>query len=277
MVARRFVQQDVFAEEPLRGNPLAVVVDADGLTDEEMARLANWTNLSETTFLLAPTDPAADYRVRIFTTDGELPFAGHPTLGTCHAWLAHGGVPRSPGLGVQECGVGLVRVHLDGDLLAFEAPPLVRSDPLPDAEVAALCAAVGLDPAAVVAGSWVDNGPGWRALLLRSADDVLAAAPPAGPIKLGLVGPHPPGGPAALEVRAFFGDGAVAAEDPVTGSLNASVAQWLLGSGRIAAPYVAAQGTALGRAGRVHVSVADDHAVRVGGRVRSVIVGTVDL
>jgi PhzF family phenazine biosynthesis protein len=276
-MTRRFDQLDVFTAQALRGNPLAVVHDAAGLDDARMAAFARWTNLSETTFLSPPTDPAADYRVRIFTPGGELPFAGHPTLGSCHAWLAAGGRPRDDALVVQQCGVGLVRVRRQGTRLAFAAPPLRRSGPLDDALVAQISAALALPGGAVQAHQWVDNGPGWCAMLLDSADRVLALRPdwPAlGELKLGVVGPHAPGGEAAFELRAFIGDGAY--EDPVTGSLNASVAQWLIGAGRAPARYVAAQGAALQRAGRVHIEAVGD-TVWVGGDVAPCISGQVAL
>ena len=269
----------MFSAEAYLGNPVAVVLDGDGLTDVEMARVANWTNLSETTFVLAPSVPGADYRVRIFTPSRELPFAGHPTLGTCHAWLAAGGRP-SAGEGadiVQECGVGLVRVRrVAGGRLAFAAPPLVRSGPADDALVATLVHAAGVDPDHVVAAEWVDNGPGWIALLLDSVEAVLAADPHGDVGDLGLVALHPAGAGADVEVRAFFPKDGATAEDPVTGSLNASLAQWLLGSGRLTAPYVASQGTALGRAGRVHVSTSEDGDIWIGGDTVTCVAGTID-
>lgn len=278
---RRFHELDVFASGPLTGNPLAVVHDAEGLGDDELQRFANWTNLSETTFLLPPSDPRADYRVRIFTPAAELPFAGHPTLGSARAWLAGGGEPQDPTTVVQECGVGLVPVRRDGERLAFAAPPLIRSGALEASETAELATVLGLDPGDVVAAAWVDNGPGWRALRLRSAEAVLAVEPPAGdvgPFDVGLVGPHPPGGECAVEVRAFFGDGTgTVREDPVTGSLNASLAQWLTAEGVLDLPYVAAQGTRLGRAGRVHVSSDDTGTIWVGGRAAVTVSGTISL
>lgn len=269
---------DVFSAEPLGGNPVAVVHGADDLTDEQMAAFARWTNLSETTFLLVPTDPAADYRLRIFTPGEELPFAGHPTLGSAHAWLEAGGSPATDGVVVQECGAGLVRVHRGGDLLAFEAPPLVRSGPVADADLARVVRALRVDPDAVVDAAWVDNGPGWVGVLLRDADAVLALEPDWAAFEgldIGVVGPYAAGGEAAVEVRAFC-PGLGITEDPVTGSLNAGLAQWLLGSRRLAAPYVAAQGTCLQRHGRVHVDVVDG-TVRVGGATRTTLEGTARL
>ncbi len=277
MMRRAFSQVDVFTAAPLLGNPLAVVSDAAALSDGEMQAIARWTNLSETTFLLPPTDAAADYRVRIFTPHGELPFAGHPTLGTCHVWLASGGKPKTPGLALQECAVGLVRVRCDGPRLAFAAPPLRRTGPLEPDLLAKIRAALSLAPGDVVHHQWVDNGPGWCAVMLASARAVLDLAPdwPAlAPLKLGVVGPHAPGHDAAFEVRAFIGDGGY--EDPVTGSLNASLAQWLTGAGLAGSSYVAAQGTVLHRAGRVHLR-RDGDTVWVGGDVVDVVSGTIGL
>lgn len=274
---RRFHQVDVFTAEALRGNPLAVVHAAGGLDDARMAAMARWTNLSETTFLLPPTVAGADYRVRIWTPAGELPFAGHPTLGSCWAWLAAGGVPRAPGRIVQECGVGLVAVRQDGARLAFAAPPLRRSGPLEPAVRAQIAAALGLADADIAADQWVDNGPGWCAVLLRSGAQVRALRPDMavlGALKLGVVGPQAAGDDTAFEVRAFF---AGIGEDPVTGSLNAGLAQWLIGAGLAPAAYVAAQGHALQRAGRVHVQRDADGAVWVGGDVTPVIDGIVDV
>ena len=272
----RFSQVDVFTDELMYGNPVAVVHDADGLDDDQLAAFARWTNLSETTFLLAPTDPGADYRLRIFTTYRELPFAGHPTLGSARAWLAAGGVPKTSGEIVQECGAGLVRVRDDGGRLAFAAPPLLRGGPVDEADVQQVAAGLGIDRADVIGAQWADNGPGWIAVLLRSADAVLAVEPRGfGAIdKVGVVGPHAPGGPADVEVRAFY-PGSVG-EDPVTGSLNAAIAQWLIGSGLATDTYVAAQGTRLGRRGRVHVErVGDD--IWVGGDTVVGVSGTVAL
>lgn len=272
-----FRQVDVFSAVPLCGNPLAVVHAADGLSDADMAALARWTNLSETTFLLRPTDANADYRVRIFTPGGELPFAGHPTLGSCHAWLGAGGKPRDSGVVVQECGVGLVRVRCDGPRLAFAAPTLRRTGPLEPELVVKIASALGVAKAEIVRHQWVDNGPGWCAVMLRSAKAVLAVTPDwsaLSPLNLGVVGAHEAGHDAAFEVRAFIGDGGY--EDPVTGSLNASLGQWLIGVGLAPAAYVAAQGTALQRAGRVHVRAEGD-TVWVGGDVIDVVVGEIAL
>ena len=274
---RRFDQLDVFSAEPLRGNPLAVVHDADGLDDARMAAFARWTNLSETTFLLPPTDPQADYRVRIFTPGGELPFAGHPTLGSCHAWLAAGGRPRQTGQVVQQCGVGLVTVRRDGQRLAFAAPPTRRSGPLDGMLLAQIARALRVPLTALRDHQWVDNGPGWCAVMLASAEAVRALQPdwPAlGELKLGVVGPQPAGRDTQFELRALIGGGMY--EDPVTGSLNASVAQWLIGSGQAPARYVASQGHALGRAGRVYIEREGD-TIWVGGDVSACIRGEVQL
>jgi PhzF family phenazine biosynthesis protein len=271
----KFQQVDVFASRPLGGNPLAVVVDADDLSDAEMAAFANWTNLSETTFLLRPTVTEADYRVRIFTPVQELPFAGHPTLGSCHAWLASGGKPNRAEI-VQECAAGLVRIRREKDRLSFAAPDLIKSGPLEPELLAQVLGGLHLKPEAVVAASWVDNGPGWLALLLRNREEVLAVRPAfatlAG-LRVGVVAPCVAAEEADFEVRAFAAAGF---EDPVTGSLNAGIAQWLIGSGVARSSYVASQGTVLGRAGRIHVQQ-DGPEIWVGGNVVTVIDGRVTL
>ena len=249
----KFTQVNVFSADPLGGNPLAVV-HAAGTSGQQMAALARWTNLSETAFLLPPTDPGADYYVRIFTPGGELPFAGHPTLGSCYAWLATGGKPRKPDLVVQQCGVGLVPLRCDGPRLEFAAPPLRRTGALEPDLLAKIAKALALLPSDLLHHQWVDNGPGWCAVMLRSARQVLSLKPDwaaLDSLKLGVVGPHDAGQDAAFEVRAFIGDGGY--EDPVTGSLNASLAQWLIDAGLAKSSYVAAQGTALQRSGRVHL------------------------
>jgi PhzF family phenazine biosynthesis protein len=272
---RPFRQVDVFSAQPLRGNPVAVVHQADGLSDDQMRAFARWTNLSETTFLLAPSDPGADYRVRIFTPDAELPFAGHPTLGSAHAWLEAGGVPADEGVVVQECGAGLVALRR-GARLAFEAPPLVRSGPVSEDDLERIVRALRIRRDDVVDSAWIDNGPGWVGVLLESAEAVLALEPAwqeFDGLDIGVVGPRSDGD-TACEVRAFC-PGLGITEDPVTGSLNAGIGQWLAGRA-LPASYVAAQGTALGRAGRVHLSKADD-AVWVGGDTVTRIVGDVDL
>jgi PhzF family phenazine biosynthesis protein len=292
-----FRQVNVFSPTPTGGNPVAVVHGADGLDDEQMAAFARWTNLSETTFLLAPTDAGrdggADYRVRIWTPGGELPFAGHPTLGTAHAWLEAGGEPRGPGV-VQECGVGLVRLRREavggGHRLAFAAPPLVRSGAVDAADLARIARALRIDPSDVVRSAWVDNGPGWVAVQLRDAGAVLALEPDLaamGDLKLGVVGEYggvghgegvdragmPGADEPVVEVRAFVPSIGVG-EDPVTGSLNAGLGQWLAGD-VLPTSYVASQGTALGRQGRVHVEKLPEGEVWVGGDTVTTIVGQV--
>lgn len=274
-ISRRFVQVDVFGAQAYQGNPLAVVLGADGLDAAQMQRFARWTNLSETTFLLPPHDPAADYRVRIFTTARELPFAGHPTLGSCHAWLASGGAPRRSDVTVQECGAGLVPVRRTEEGLAFAAPPLRRSGPVAEAELAGIAGMLNVPRDEIVDAQWVDNGPGWVGVLLPSAQRVLALQPGPVTLDIGVVGPHPSGAPEAYEVRAFMPREGGTAEDPVTGSLNASLAQWLLSTGRAVAPYRTRQGTAVGRSGRVTITRDPDGTVWTGGRTVTCIEGTV--
>lgn len=272
-----FSQVNVFSADPLSGNPLAVVHAAGILNDAQMTALARWTNLSETTFLLPPADPHADYRVRIFTPARELPFAGHPTLGSCHAWLAAGGKPKTAGIVIQECGAGLVRVRQQDSRLEFAAPPVMRTGPLEPEVLAQIARALSVDPSDIVQHQWADNGPGWCAVMLGSARQVLALQPDWAALdllKLGVIGPHDPGQDAAFEVRAFIGGAGY--EDPVTGSLNASLAQWLIGARLAPSSYVAAQGTALKRAGRVHLRK-EGGEVWVGGQVVDVIRGTVAL
>jgi PhzF family phenazine biosynthesis protein len=276
-VQRAFQQVDVFTTTPYLGNPVAVVLDATGLSDDEMARFARWTNLSETTFVLPPDADGADYRVRIFTPTVELPFAGHPTLGTCHAWLESGGTPAQDGKIVQQCGAGLVRVRRTANGLAFAAPPLLRSGPVDEPLVDHLAEVLGIGRDDIVDAQWADNGPGWVAVLLGSAAAVLAVRPGITDYDLGVVGPYPAGSPQAFEVRAFTPKLAATDEDPVTGSLNASLAEWLLRTGRATAPYVASQGTALGREGRVHVSRDDDGTIWVGGGTVTCVAGRVTI
>lgn len=273
-VRRRFAQLDVFATRPLRGNPLAVVLEAEGLSAQEMQRLAAWTNLSETTFLLPPTVPGADYRVRIFTGSQELPFAGHPTLGTAAAWLAAGGVPAGERI-VQECAAGLIEVRREGDQLAFAAPPLLRSGPLEEDEVDAIAAALGVERSAVRGHTWADNGPGWQVVELDSAEQVLALEPDAallGSRKVGVMGWHDGTDSPLYEVRAFA---PVGVEDPVTGSLNAGIAQWLVDRGDAPERWTVAQGTVRGREGRVDVQVEADGTIWVGGGTVLTVEGTI--
>lgn len=281
---RRFQQIDVFGAEPYSGNPLAVVLDADELSTEDMQGFARWANLSESAFLLPPTSPDADYRVRIFTLARELPFAGHPTLGSCHAWLASGGEPRRPETIIQECGAGLVQIRRDDRGLAFAAPPLLRSGPVDERFVEELAVVLGLDRHQIVEARWVDNGPGWVGLLLPDAATVLEVEPDfarysgEGSLDIGLVGPYPEGSECAFEVRAIFSDEQGAPrEDPVTGSLNASLAQWLLATGRVAAPYVVSQGTRLGRRGRPRITQDTDGTVWVGGSTVTCITGETEI
>jgi PhzF family phenazine biosynthesis protein len=273
----KLTQVDVFGSGPLTGNPVAVVHGADDLDDDGMQLFAQWTNLSETTYLLRPTTEQADYRLRIFTPSRELPFAGHPTLGSAHAWLEAGGVPRGDHV-VQECGAGLVTVER-GERLAFEAPPLVRDGPVDERDLVTVCDALSISRADVVDAKWVDNGPGWVAVLLADAQSVLALRPDPvkiGDLDIGVIAPWRDGDPghpgdAHAEVRAFDRS----TEDPVTGSLNASLGQWLAGT-VLPEQYVAAQGTAIGRRGRVHVRREGDK-VWVGGDTRTTVRGDVSL
>jgi PhzF family phenazine biosynthesis protein len=271
-----FSQLDVFATGPLTGNPLAVVHDAVGLSDERMQLFAQWTDLSETVFLLPPSRPGADYRTRIFTPDRELPFAGHPTLGSAFAWLSTHPEHTAETV-VQDCAAGALTVRRTSDGLAFAAPPLLRSGPVNDGVRAELAEGLRIDPASILAAEWVANGPGWKAVLLADADAVLAVDPGVVPGDVGVVGPHPQGSEYAYEVRAFFVKNSVTCEDPVTGSFNAGVAQWLFESGRQTGPYAARQGTAIRRTGRINVERDDDGTVWVGGAVHAVVRGEVDL
>ncbi|WP_277982802.1 PhzF family phenazine biosynthesis protein [Sphingomonas faeni] len=278
-MTKSFKLVDVFGTAPFTGNPLAVVADAEGLSTDDMQRITRWLNLSETTFLLPTTDTLADYRVRIFTLARELPFAGHPTLGTCHAWLEAGGTPKRAGVIVQECGVGLVEVRRDNNRLAFAAPPLIRSGMPTEVDILEVADLLRIDRAAIVDAQWVDNGPGWIAVMLATAADVLAVEPArhhSRRIDIGIVGPHPAGSDAAFEIRAIFSDahGALI-EDPVCGSLNASVGQWLFASGRAHDRYVAAQGSCIGRDGRIDVAQDGNGQVWVGGRTTTMFDGQV--
>lgn len=298
MRQRPFQQVDVFTAVPYLGNPLAVVLDGEGLSTEAMQAFTNWTNLSECTFVLPPSSQGAaagaDYRVRIFCPGRELPFAGHPTLGTCHAWLAAGGVPRDEGVVVQECGVGLVKIKRHGGdttepTLAFSAPPLIKSGPLNEADVALIARGLGVARSDIVAHAWCDNGPNWRGVMLKSAEQVLALQPDGAVLagldvgvvgprgKVGVVGAQSDSNSTDFEVRAFFPGNQGLAEDPVTGSLNAALAQWLIGAGMAPARYVAAQGTALGRAGRVHIERDDSGTIWVGGASVTCVQGNVQL
>lgn len=278
MPSYSFDQVDVFGSAALTGNPLAVVHAADDVGEDRLQDFAHWTGLAETTFLLAPTDPEADYRVRIFTTERELPFAGHPTLGSASAWLRAGGRPHLEGRVVQQCGVGLVDVAVQENRLAFAAPPLTRFEPVDRLLRDRLADGLGLAADELLDASWLVNGPEWIGVRLASAERVLAVRPDPERLQgleVGLVGPHPEGADAQFEVRAFI-LGAGVVEDPVTGSLNAGLGHWLIGSGQAPTSYVAAQGRAVGAAGRVHVDRHDD-ALWIGGQVASVVSGTVTL
>ena len=274
---RRFRQVDVFGVDSFSGNPVAVILDSDGLTDNDLRAFSAWTNLSECTFLYPPTDSKADYRVRIFAQNTELPFAGHPTLGTARAWLDAGGVSSQPNLIIQECAAGLVPIRIEGDILAFNAPPRIRSGPVAEDLLNSLIEILGITRDQVVDSEWLDNGPGWVGILLDSAESVLKIRPNAsahpGRWDIGVIGPHKTGSEFAFELRAFFTEGSEPLrEDPITGSLNASAAEWLLFKNRVAAPYVASQGSAIGRNGRVYISE-DDGKIWVGGNTKVTLPG----
>lgn len=278
MHPRPYKVVDVFTARPYYGNPLAVVVDSSGLDTRQMQHFAHWTNLSETTFLVAPTDPAADYQVRIFTPARELPFAGHPTLGSCHAWLAAGGRPRLADAIVQQCGAGLVKLRREGARLAFEAPPMSEREIEP-ARLDHILAALGIGRERVRRARSLENGPCWLSLLLDSAATVLALEPDHGALArlglVGVIGPHPAGGETEMEVRAFAASDGIN-EDPVTGSLNAALGQWLIAAGLAPEKYLVAQGTKIGRAGRIEVERREG-GVWIGGAVSECVVGTVTL
>lgn len=307
MKQRAFKQVDVFTARPYYGNPLAVVLDGTGLATEEMQHFTNWTNLSECTFLLPPTQAGADYKVRIFCPGRELPFAGHPTLGTCHAWLENGGTPQASSAAggkpqgefiVQECGIGLVKIRRDtaNARLAFAAPALLKSGALDEADVVLIARGLGVARSDIVAHAWCDNGPNWRGVMLRSAEQVLALKPDAAILagldigvvgargKVGVIGAQAAGDETQIEegltthfeLRAFFPGNNGMAEDPVTGSLNAGIAQWLIGAGLAPASYLAAQGTAMGRAGRVHVEQTGSD-IWIGGASVTCVDGKVSL
>jgi PhzF family phenazine biosynthesis protein len=276
---RRFTQVDVFTDQLMFGNPVAVVHDADQLTTQQMADFARWTNLSETTYLSAPTDERADYRVRIFTISTELPFAGHPTLGSAHAWLEAGGVAQNSEMIIQECEAGLVRIRREENRLAFAAPPLSGGGDVAPEDLSEIVAYLGVDHDQVVAAQWADNGPGWVAVMLESRAQVLGLKPDyqaLAEIKLGVVAPWSAadGRDANFEVRALIPSRST--EDPVTGSLNAGIAQWLIGKGLAPDNYIASQGTVLGRAGRVYVQREGDN-IWIGGGVAKCVDGTITL
>ena len=278
MKQRLFAQVDVFTAVPYLGNPLAVVMDGTGLSTAHMQAFTDWTNLSEATFVLPPTHPQADYAVRIFCPGRELPFAGHPTLGTCHAWLQAGGVPKGRDV-VQECGVGLVSIQRQGTRLAFAAPPLRRGGPLDEADVQLIAKGLGVARQDIVHHAWCNNGPQWRGVMLGSAEQLLALKPDPEILKgldIGVVAPLSKGD-AQFEVRAFFPGNNGLAEDPVTGSLNAAIGQWLIEAGLAPNSYVASQGACLARAGRVYVNRDAQNQVWVGGESVTCIEGSVQL
>ena len=278
MKQRAFAQVDVFTDVPYLGNPLAVVLDGTGLSTAQMQSFTDWTNLSEATFVLPPTHPQADYAVRIFCPGRELPFAGHPTLGTCHAWLQAGGVPKGRDV-VQECGVGLVSIQRQGPRLAFAAPPLRRGGPLDEADVQLIAKGLGVARQDIVHHAWCNNGPQWRGVMLGSAEQLLALKPDPEILKgldIGVVAPLSKGD-AQFEVRAFFPGNNGLAEDPVTGSLNAAIGQWLIEAGLAPNSYVASQGACLARAGRVYVHRDAQNQVWVGGESVTCIQGSVQL
>jgi PhzF family phenazine biosynthesis protein len=278
MKQRLFAQVDVFTAVPYLGNPLAVVMDGTGLSTAHMQAFTDWTNLSEATFVLPPTHPQADYAVRIFCPGRELPFAGHPTLGTCHAWLEAGGVPKAQEV-VQECGVGLVNIQRQGTRLAFAAPPLRRGGPLDEADVQLIAKGLGVARQDIVHHAWCNNGPQWRGVMLGSAEQLLALKPDPEILKgldIGVVAPLSKGD-AQFEVRAFFPGNNGLAEDPVTGSLNAAIGQWLIEAGLAPNSYVASQGACLARAGRVYVNRDAQNQVWVGGESVTCIQGSVKL
>ena len=277
---RRFIQCDVFSPTPYQGNGLAVVVDADGLTDEQMQRFAAWTNLAETTFLLKPTDPSADYRVRIFTPNREMPFAGHPTLGTCASWLHCGGIPKTTGMVRQECGVGIVEVDVSKrPTLSFGAPAttIKEMDPAHRADIMQV---LNIPADAVVNTAELCNGPVWQLFELKHASQVLAldSSRVRWPTfkAIGLIAPHPAGSECDYEVRMLAPSSGMS-EDPITGSLNAAIAKWLMHSGRMQKSYLVAQGTQIGRTGRVTVTPGGPETVWIGGEVHILIEGNVQL
>ncbi len=278
---KRFHLIDVFADQPFTGNPLPVVHDADDLSAGQMLSITRWMNHSETAFLVAPRDALADYRVRIFTLEREMPFAGHPTLGSCHAWLAAGGELKNDQTAIQECGVGLVSIQVSAGKFAFAAPPLIRSGAVDKSTLDEIVRALQIESDQVIASAWADNGPGWVVILLDSAQAVLDIEPVRhhpSRLDIGLVGAYPEGSKVAFELRALFSDdqGNIR-EDPVTGSLNASAAQWLFETGRATADYIASQGTRIGRAGRIQISRDAEDAVWVGGRTTTIVAGHLNL
>ncbi len=281
-MTRRYLEIDVFGAESVRlsGNPVGVILDSAGLDTADMQRFARWTNFSETTFLMPAEHPDADYKVRIFTPTMELPFAGHPTLGSCFAWLSQGFRPKSSNIRViQECGIGLVPILIQGEAqLSFSAPKLIRFGPVAPCVLDEIINILNIPSELVVDAHWIDNGPGWIGVLLPSAADVLALRPQSqSKLNLGVFGPYEPGCQFAYEVRAFFSEGGTLVEDPVCGSLNASGAQWLVSSNRFRPPYMVSQGLAIGRNGQISVTKDENEHLWVGGRVVTVATAEVEL
>jgi len=280
MRKRKFIQCDVFSPVPTQGNGLAVIVDAEGLSDEQMKVFAAWTNLAETTFILPPEDPLADYKLRIFTPTGEMPFAGHPTLGSCAAWLHTGGVPQQKGLVRQECGVGIVDIDISSSSFAFVAPP-TKIAPLPDQQLQAIVTALEIPPASIQHTALLDNGPMWQVLHLETAEQVLALD--SSRVKwpefksIGLIGAHPPGSECDFEVRMLAPSSGMS-EDPITGSLNAALAHWLYAEGKLATDITVAQGTMINRHGRVSIRPdVEADKIFIGGDTHIIIDGHVTL
>ncbi len=278
-----FYQVDVFAHTAFNGNPLAVVFNADKLSKEQMQHITRWTNLSECVFFQTPEHPQADYKVRIFTVNRELPFAGHPTLGSAFAWLQHGGKPKSNSIIRQECGAGIVEIKRDRDRLAFAAPPVLKSGNVSDEELNAICRILEIQRSDIKASQWIDNGPGWVGVLMESADKVLNLAPQTSPddiFDIGVIGPYPQDSECNYEIRAFFDASKGRSdlrEDPVTGSLNASMAQWLMSEKLAPRKYSASQGTQLLRQGRIYLEMDDSEQIWVAGEVQMRIKGVIDL
>jgi PhzF family phenazine biosynthesis protein len=281
MTNRRFQLIDVFGEHSYSGNPLPVIINGEGLSTQVMQNITRWMNHSETTFLLPPSNNEADYRVRIFTLDREMPFAGHPTLGSCHAWLESGGKAHNESEIIQECGVGLVRIRRRDEQLAFAAPELIRDGPVEESKLEQLASVLQIHRDQIVDAKWADNGPGWIAILMESAQavlDVQAIGHHNSRLDIGIVGPYPDGSPASFELRALSTDHlGVIREDPVTGSLNASVAQWLFASKRATGSYIASQGACVGSSGRIEITRDDDGTVWVGGNTATLVEGHIGI
>jgi len=273
-----FQQVDVFTNRPLMGNALAVVHGADNLSDKQMTKFANWTNLSETTFLLDPINDSADYKVRIFTPNNELPFAGHPTLGSCFAWLSNGGIAKSKDVIIQECAIGLIKIRKDGSRLSFEAPELIKSGSVDDLTLKKVAMSLRIGVSDIINHQWVDNGPGWCAVMLKNAQQVLALDPDPQLLKdfkIGVIGSYPDGSETDFEVRAFAMPYGIY-EDPVTGSLNAGIAKWFFNTNSVKDEYTVSQGKALGRDGKIFIQKIDN-TIWVGGEIISCINGELTL